>query len=847
MRFLYPFLFLSGTATLTVEVVWSRALHRLLGSGSLSAAIVLGSFLAGMGFGAFVAERFAPRVKRPLLVFALLEMTAALLAGGVSVVFYGAPDVFRATGGEIFAALLLVFATSPAGAGLPVLLRALPDDGDRPSRVRWLYGLNAIGGGLGALITGLVLVPVIREVPVVVAGTSLQLVVGIALAIAGWRVTSTVDPAVAPAPGIVRTGASFVFLSGFVVFFWEVLWMRLLVLTVGASVYAFATVAASVVLGIGVGSLVFGGRVLSRRGAWVLPFSVLLLSTLAYVAVPELPQAYLFGVRAFGLDPLACGALGASLIAFAPNFLLGCLFPWFIATRVEVAGSLYGINSVGAVLGAIVAGPLTAGVVCLEATYRLGLAAIALLAISGVLLDRATSDGREATSNRRLATVFASLVLLATLVDCAFAATGRGLRSWPYKKLLSGVYQWDLERLQEGSLEESYEGRVMIAVIEGREVVVSAEIDADTNTLHIKGNGKVEGSVPVDASKPSRAVMPTQMLLGAVGGVLGRAQPGSPGLLIGLGSGVTLGALAETRSRCGIVAPIDVIEIERAFLDVLGVETVAKAVRPWFDSGRLESSVRWHFADARRVLARDLSSETFGVIVSQPSEPWIVGAAPLFTVEFFREAAERLAPGGVFVQWVQLYRLDLRSLKLLLRTFQAVFPSVEVLRPPGAGELILIGSQNPIDLQLLSSAPSLRRQRASGVTSGIGWLALHLIGSEGVRRFVGADTADDVNTDHTGELEFRAPRALHLGIEQARRHLDALRGIGGGDPVTGYLPRSTLSPRERRLVARANVGVGDLPEARAILAGDDSPEADTIRARVTEAEDRMRRKREESR
>jgi spermidine synthase len=846
-------LFLSGTATLTIEVVWSRVLHRVLGSGTLSAAIVLGSFLAGMGLGAFISERFARRVKRPLRVFAVLELAAAVLAFCVSGALFIAPDIFRATGGEIFAMLLLVVATVPAGAGFPILLRALPDDEHRSGRVRRLYGLNALGAGVGALLAGLVLVPVVGEVVAVCAGAALQLVVALGVAFLGREATSAIDPDASPSPGVVRAGASFVFLSGFVVFFWEVLWMRLLVLTVGASVYAFATVTASVVLGIGVGSLVFGGRVLSRRGAWVLPLTALALSMLAYLAVPELPRAYLFGVRTFGLDPLACGAIGASLIAFAPNFLLGCLFPWFIAKRVEVAGSLYGINSLGAILGVIAAGPLTAGVVQLEATFRLGLAAIAMLLISGVMLDRASGEGRDDAAKRRMATVFASLVLLAALVDCGFAAAGRGFRSWPYERLLSGVYQWELVRLQdEAALDESYAGREIVAVIEGREVIVSAEIDteAGANVLYIKGNGKVEGSVPIDPSKPSRrAVMPTQMLLGAAGAAFGRAHSESPCLLIGLGSGVTLGALFEMRKEFDLVAPIDVVEIEPAFLEILEHEDVAPSVRPWFDPSRVQSSVRWHFGDARRVIARDLSNETYGVIVSQPSEPWIVGAAPLFTVEFFREAGERLRPGGVFVQWVQLYRLDTESLQLLLRTFQAVFPNVEVLRPPGAGELILIGSSEPIDLQLLWSAPgrlssqaALRCQRASGVTSGVGWLALHLVGSRGVRRFAG-EGYDFVNTDRTGELEFRAPRALDLGLEQARRHLDALREVGGGDPVTDYLPESVRVPKTLRLIARANIVVGDLDEARAVLDEDDSSEADTIRRRIADAEQKMRKTR----
>ena len=102
----------------------------------------------------------------------------------------------------------------------------------------------------------------------------------------------------------------------------------------------------------------------------------------------------------------ARGALGAGLIAFAPNFLLGCLFPWFLSTRVHVAGSLYAINSVGAILGALAAAPLTAGVLTLEGTYRLGIAAVALLLASGIALSRRQRSGDAPSGLRTMAGVF---------------------------------------------------------------------------------------------------------------------------------------------------------------------------------------------------------------------------------------------------------------------------------------------------------------------------------------------------------------------------------------------------------------------------------------------------------
>ena len=834
---LYAILFATGAAALSVEVVWSRMVHRLLGSGATSSAIVLGSFLAGMGLGAFLAERGIVRrasaiAKRPLLLFAGIEAGAAVLAVLATALFAFLPDLFRGGGGELFAAIVLTIATLPLGAGFPVLLTALETGDARPVRVRRLYAANALGGGLGALLAGLALIPLLGEHVALGCGVTVQLIAAAVVAVLGRRVRVSTEAEVetnGSSASLSRAGAAFVFLSGFVVFFWEILWMRIFVLTVGATVYAFATVAASVVIGIGIGSLVFGGRVLGKSGAWVLPLAVLVTTAIAYVLVPELASAYVFGVRSFGLDPLVCGTLGASLIAFVPNLLLGALFPWFLASRIESAGSLYGVNALGSILGAALAGPILAGLVPLEATFRIGLVALALLLVVGLQLLRV-----------RPGLWTAAIVLGIVGAADGLISSGRDSAGfWDWTKLLRGVYQWSHERLEIADLEED-SGRRIVAIVEGREVIVTAEREERNNVLWIKGNGKVEGSVPIDRLKTSTADMPTQLLLGAAGGILSRKDPESPSLLIGLGSGVTLGAFQEMRKLCQVTGRLDVIEIEPGFLEVISQEGVVESIRPWFDPASLDEKsarVNLRFGDARRLLSEGLKHEKYSVIVSQPAEPWVVGAAPLFTVEFFEEARGQLANDGVFVQWVQLYRIDEKAVFSLLKTFQEVFPHLIVLRPPGAGELILLGSPEEIDFASFLDAPVFEgeRQVRSGISSGTGWAVAFIAGTEGVRewdirRF--PYYGPPLNRDTNGYLEFVAPRSLDHGIDVARRNLASLRALGEKDPVTRYLPEDRCIPEFRRTLARGNLVLGDLDEAEAILVGDSSPEADAIREEI---------------
>ena len=83
--------------------------------------------------------------------------------------------------------------------------------------------------------------------------------------------------------------------------------------------------------------------------------------------------------------------------------------------------------------------------------------------------------------------------------------------------------------------------------------------------------------------------------------------------------------------------------------------------------------------DGRNFMSR--TKQRFDVIVSEPSNPWMSGAASLFTREFFSIADRRLAPGGLFVQWLQIYELAPARINAILKTFHDVFPHVLVFTP----------------------------------------------------------------------------------------------------------------------------------------------------------------------
>src|SRR3989338_2581290 len=152
-------------------------------------------------------------------------------------------------------------------------------------------------------------------------------------------------------------------------------------------------------------------------------------------------------------------------------------------------------------------------------------------------------------------------------------------------------------------------------------------------------------------------------------------------LVIGLGSGVTVGHAARHP-----VSLVHCAEIEPAVIE--GARYFEKENYGVHENPKVSLVV----ADGRNFLRA--TRQEYDVIISEPSNPWMAGLAYLFTREFYTLAKRRLAPDGVMCQWLQLYGLFPRDVKLMLKTFHEAFPHVSVWSSV-PGDLLLVGSMAP--------------------------------------------------------------------------------------------------------------------------------------------------------
>lgn len=803
---------LSGATGLVYEVAWTRSLTLVFGTTSFAVSTTLAGFMAGLGGGALLFGKLVDRWGRPLRVYALLELGIgawalafpALLAWLVPL-YQAAWEGYRFSVLPLRVGLLLpalLVPTALMGGTLPALMRHFEGRTEGlGGRAGLLYGLNTLGAVLGAGATGFGLLPRLGLSSTTALAATLNLAIGVVALWLSWPESGRARP---PGPphrdAVVRprdAGLLVVFaVSGFVALLSESAWTRGLTLVLGSSTYAFTIMLATFLTGLSAGSLLMA-RVVARdpdllRVLGSLQAAIGIASLAAAHLFGELPLLYLHLFKAVsGATALLVGGqfVLAALIMLVPALLMGAVFPVVVQGLAgrgagELVGRAYAANTAGAVLGA-----LLGGFVLIPA------AGIANTLILGAGLSLAIAFGVFAGSRRhwRAASVTAVLLLalpaLAPRWEALVMSSGVYKEAPLYLSLYPGPGAVFRRLLPQFRLLFYREGPTATVVVTERPSL------EDHRHLALAIDGKVDASTAGD--------MPTQILSGHLPLLL--HSPAEKVLVVGVASGVTLGAVTRHPVR-----QVTAVEIEPAVV-------AASRLFEGFNHRPLDDPrVRLVVEDARTLLL--LSRDRYDVIISEPSNPWMSGPARLFTREFFELGRARLEPGGLFVQWLQLYGMTQDSLKALLRTFQRVFPHV-LLFQTAPGDLLLAGAPDPLAMPVDQAREKMRAPGVAadlarvGVRDVLDLLVRFRLGDREVRAYAGDGP---LNTDDNALIEFSAPWQIHLdtGVENAA----ALARAGRG--VAGYLQEDRSSALERArflfaLAARALV-VRDWAQAETV-------------------------------
>ncbi|NDC62994.1 MAG: SAM-dependent methyltransferase [Planctomycetia bacterium] len=694
----------SGCAALIYEVVWLQLLQLTIGSSAVSLSVLLGTFMGGMCLGSLLLPRLVGAGRHPLAVYAMLEFGIAasgllVLVGGPAL--GGAYDRLGLTGyagilgrGLVASACLLP-PTMMMGATLPAVARWVRMTPGGMAWLGWFYAGNIAGAVAGCLLASFALLRHFDMATATYVAMACNVVVGaIGLAVAGgagWLP----EPARAAGP---RRGPwsplVAVALSGLTALAAEVVWTRLLALQFGGTVYAFSLILAVFLAGLGIGSVAGAavGRRSSRPGAALAACQMLLVAAMAWAAWqlsrslphwPINPSIATDPVFVLQLDLVRC-----LWVVLPAACLWGASFALAVAAArgpggdpARLVGGVAAANTAGGIVGALAA-PLAVWWLGSQRTQQVLVAISAASACALVLFppEAGTTDSRG--RRQGWSTALAAVALAAAAAWTVPPISGPLVAYGRHSGLAGG--RQDIFYVGEG---------LQTAVAVSR---------TETGRINYHNAGKVQASSE-----------PQDMRLQRMLGHLATLVPPNPRrvLVIGFGAGVTAGAVsADPR-----VVEETIVEIEplvpRAVADHFSRHNNGVAADP---------RVRIRIDDGRHFLLT--TRETFDAITSDPLDPWVKGAAALYTRECFELVRSRLNAGGVFTLFVQLYETSEEAVRTEVATFLDVFPEGMVFgnTQDGRGyDLVLLGRAGGAAIDVDAVTSLLGRPDMAGVARSL--------------------------------------------------------------------------------------------------------------------------------
>jgi len=746
----------SGCAALIYEVVWFQLLQLSIGSSAVSLGVLLGIYMGGMCLGSLLLPKYLNPRHHPLRVYALLEIGIGLF--GI-IVLFAVPIVGRiytsiAGTGQvslvlraIVAAICLLPPTLLMGATLPAIARWVETT---PRGVSWLgyfYGGNLAGAVAGSLLAGFYLLRVFDMPTATGAAVALNVVVALLALLVASRtphtvITATADtPTMASTPEVLRLVYIAIALSGLTALGSEVVWTRVLSLMFGATTYTFSLILAVFLVGLGIGSSL--GSAMARNLpnprialGWCQLALCACLAWAAYTTGVSLPYWPINPSISTSLTfNFQLDLMRAIWVMLPGAILWGASFPLALAAvaargqdSARLVGGVYAANTVGAIIGATVVSLALVGTVGSQKTQQV---LIGVAAMSGLLmLMPVTGERRKPLTSTPVVVI--GIALVAGLL-------ARSVPPIPWLLVAYGRYSatWV------GQNEMVYVGEGVTASV--------AVTRTPTGVLNYHNAGKVQAS-----SEPQD--MRLQRMLGHITTLV----PKNPNkvLVIGCGAGVTAGAV----SIDPMVKDQTIAEIE---------PLVPRVVSTHFAQHNFNvvanPKVKVHLDDARHYLLT--TNEKFDAITSDPLDPWVKGAATLYTREFFDVVKSHLNPGGVVTLFVQLYESSEAAVKSEIGTFLEAFPNGAVFANTVNGQgydLVLFGQLeggkiNVDAVQARLSDPANAAVAKSLSEVGIN-SAVDLFGTYAGRRGDMKNWLSDaqINTDRNLKLQYLAGLGLNL-------------------------------------------------------------------------------------
>lgn len=663
--FLY---FSSGMCSLIDEVVWARLLKVTLGNTSFAATLVISTFMGGLALGALFMSKYADQIKKKLKVYFILELIVTLITLAIPL-FLKWIDTFYiwfyqniSNSNELLiflqvfiSALILLIPTVLMGSTLPLIGSYVTKATDKAGHsVGFLYLMNTLGAAVGCFLAGFVL---IREFGI--NGTVyIAAAINLLVAILAWGLYYFYDDKLivskseiitekkhffksATLPQFVLLAAFFT--SGFISIGFEIVWMRSIVFYMGGYTFVFSSVLTIYLIGNVIG--VWIGTQLAKRlqnPQFTFGISLCILGVLGIFFMWWLSKWSIdywpSFVKNFSYSSLQATItirmLAYSFILFIlPSIAMGIGFPLALQSWQnqkfavgKATGMLYGVNTIGAVLGGIVTGFVLIPLANIQIS-------ITILGLLGIWTGSLLLTKLELRPSMKK-------VLIIGLIPSLLTAM---------------VFIIPVDIFKEKIM--TSKGKNTIDAIEGINTTVT--VHKQNNNLELCSDG-----VNVAGDNHHRI---TQKLLGHLGPLINKHSQNV--LDIGFGSGETSACLKIHNLQtieCIEIAPELVKMAQKHFSHInLGNE--------------LDKYVKMIYMDGKNFL--HLTDKKYDIIINDVNIPSYSGSAPLFTTDHFINGKNHLKEHGIFISKLHLLDITPEAFKSITGSFLDVFPHVSIWYP----------------------------------------------------------------------------------------------------------------------------------------------------------------------
>jgi spermidine synthase len=713
--------FFSGATSLSLEVAWSKELTYLLGVDMYSTTTVVTAFMAGLGLGALLVARSDRWIQASIKTYGLLQLVIGFCAL-LSIPLFRLTQplfsfLFNFLGYDsawfLLVRFLVVFGfmlipVTLMGMTLPVVVGAsYKSVRDTYAYLAGkLYGVNTLGAVLGTLTAGFLLIPTLGILKTCVAAGVVDLIIGCAML---WRVryegrrevsVSTPsnsipykgksvqrlpvpEPPATPRIPFVRTfswPAAVFLLSGISALAYEIIWFRLLARIIGPSVHAFSIMLATYLLGLALGSLM-GAGIIKKIRNHRLTMAVLLGAIgfgplLTLFCINELPLWYgmlfvRFTSSQFTIWNLVLQGVMAGILILPATLPLGAFFPVVTYTYNKEQGNdhvkgsvghLYFYNTIGGVIGSLVAGFWLVPAVGIKS---------AILVAAGLNIAMSFAIYFAGIQSTWYKKAVAGCVAAAAFFIFVFASPSMNqtvLNAGLYSEMVKKEYfsrNMIPENRNLGSLLYFQEG------INNSVAVVANKFNDGNLTLHLSGSW--EASTEIHGRMHLKFLGHLPMLFARETKTVG---------VIGFGAGITTGTVLLYPD----VQQVNVFELES------GVINASKYFAFVNNKPLDDPRTRLFMVDGRsHITYGDIQ---YDVITSDPIHPYVAGAANLYTYNYYQTMADHLNPGGIFCQWIPMVGMSPEAYNTVLNSMHQAFPHLAVFS--FCGESVIIASKEPL-------------------------------------------------------------------------------------------------------------------------------------------------------